>query len=145
MPIKRSKQLQLRLDPRVVAALARGKRLRRKMAEAEGGAMTCRETARLLGITESAVLKNWKGHGLIGWVRGKNVFFPRWQFIGGRLLPGIEEILQTFASDDHWRLMAYFLCTRHSLNNRRPLDLIRSGELSAIIDHAKAYAREDLW
>jgi hypothetical protein len=139
------KQPSQRVDPRLAAALARGRRLRAQMARAEGGAMSCRETARFLKMPESAVLKRWREHRLVGWRRGKGVFFPRWQFTDRRLLAGIEDILQTFASDDHWRIMGYFLCTRLSLNKRRPLDLIRAGEVAAIVNHAKAYAREDLW
>ena len=145
MSAKQRKQGSRRLDPRLAAALDRGRRLRSKMATAEGGAMSCGEAARLLKISESALLKRWREHRLVGWSRGKGVFFPRWQFAHDRLLPGVEEILQTFASNDHWRVMGYFLCERLSLNKRRPLDLLREGAVTAIVNHAKAYAHDDVW
>jgi hypothetical protein len=54
--------------------------------------------------------------------------------------------VKIFHSDDHWRVIAYFLCQRLSLQQRRPLDLLRSGGKAAeIITHAKCYAREDLY
>lgn len=96
---------------RLAAALVRGERLRKKMSGAEGGAISSAETSRLLGIRETAVLKRWHRHRLIGWTKKTRTFFPVWQFSGGKLLPGIEEVLKIFRSDDHWRVLAYFLCS----------------------------------
>jgi hypothetical protein len=129
----------------LAAAVARGKRLRKKMSVDEGGAISSAETSRLLGILENAVLERWRKHRLIGWTKGTGTFFPVWQFRGRKLLPGIEEVLKIFRSDDHWRVMAYFLCKRLSLEQKRPLDFLRSGKPAEIIAHAKRYAREDLW
>jgi len=129
----------------LAAAAARGKRLRKKMSVAEGGAISSAETSRLLGIQETAVLWRWRNHRLIGWTKRTETFFPVWQFRGRKLLPGVEEVLKIFRSDDHWRVMAYFLCQRFSLEEKRPLDLLRSGKAAEIIAHAKCYAREDLW
>jgi hypothetical protein len=132
-------------DHQLAAAIARGERLRRQMSLAEGGAITCAETACLLRISEAAVLKRWRDHRLIGWTKRTDTLFPVWQFKGRKLLAGVEAVLRIFRSDEHWRVMAYFLCERLSLQERRPLDLLRSGKVAEVIRHAKAYAREDLW
>lgn len=61
------------------------------------------------------------------------------------MLKGIEETLQIFASNDQWRVMLYFLSNRRSLAGRRPLDLLREGEVAKVIAHAKAYTVENNW
>jgi len=115
------------------------------MAAMEGGAISSAETGRLLGIAEAEVLRRWRSHRLVGWKEGKAAHFPVWQFKNGELLPGIEEVLQTFHSDDQWRVMGYFLGKRLSLHEQCPLGLLRSGETARVVAHAKAYAIENTW
>ncbi|HZR19086.1 MAG TPA: hypothetical protein VFE51_17495 [Verrucomicrobiae bacterium] len=115
------------------------------MARAEGGAVSSADAARLLGVSEKTVLNRWRHHRLVGWKKRTQVFFPVWQFRDGQPLPGVEEILGIFSSDDHWRIMGYFLLNRLSLGEQRPLDLLREGKVALVIQHAKAYGKEDLW
>ncbi len=81
------------------------------------------------------------------WRNAKGAFFyPRWQFTAtGALLPGIQDLLQLFASRDEWRIMRYFLSPRVQLGNQRPLDLIRSGETDRLLEHARVHAEENTW
>lgn len=134
-----------KLNPRVATAIARGEVVRKKLAAAEGGAISCAETARLLGITQAAVIRRWRGHRLVGWEEQNAVHFPAWQFQGRKLLLGIEDVLQMFRSHDQWRVMLYFLGTRRSLKNRRALDMLRCGEAAEVIKHASAYAQDNTW
>lgn len=133
------------LDPRVAAAIVRGEIVRWKLAAAEGGAISGKETAPLLGISEAAVIRRWRGHRLVGWKVRNAVHFPVWQFQGRTLLTGIEDVLQIFRSDDQWRVLIYFLGKRLSLNRRRPLDLLRRGEAAEVVRHATAYAVDNTW
>jgi hypothetical protein len=138
-------KLVARNDPRLIRAYERGRVVRRQMAKDEGGAIACSKAAQLLSISEAGILRHWREHRLVGWKRGSDVFFPVWQCKCAKVLPGIEEVLAVFASDDHWRVMGYFLMTRASLQDKRPLDLLRSGQVAEIVAHAKAYAAENLW
>jgi hypothetical protein len=133
------------LDPRYAAALARGAILRKKIAAAEGGSISPAKAAQVLGISETAVLKRWRDHRLVGWSDGKSIHFPVWQFSGNKLRPGIVETLQIFRSDEQWRVLMYFLANRESLNGERPLDLLRRGEASKVIEHAASYAQDGIW
>ena len=134
-----------KIDPALAAAIARGKIARKKMSLAEGGWISAAKAARLLGISVPQVLCRWRCHRLIGWPHGKAVRFPAWQFTDGKLLPGIEEVLQIFRSNDWWRIVLYFLGTRRSLSNERPLDLLRRGESEKVIRHAADYAQDNEW
>jgi hypothetical protein len=131
--------------PALAAAIARGKIVKLKIVAAEGGSITCKEVAGLLGISEKSVIRRWRNYRLVGWTNGKTVRFPVWQFSNGKLLPGIQEALQIFRSDDHWRVLIYFLGNRRSLAMKRPLDLLRCGEINKVIRHATDYAQANEW
>jgi hypothetical protein len=133
------------MDPRFAAAIARGDVVRQQLTVDEGGSISSTEAAHLLGVAKATVLRRWRAHRMVGWKQAKEVRFPVWQFAGAKLLPGIEEILQIFHSDDQWRVMMYFLGNRLSLEGRRPLDLLREGKVPKVVAHAKAYASDDNW
>jgi hypothetical protein len=133
------------IDDRMAEAVARGEILKEKMAVAEGGGISCKQAAGLLGITQAAVLERWRDHRLIAWGSKRKVVFPSWQFKDGSMLTGIEDVLRIFHSDDQWRVVRYFLCKRHSLRRRRPLDLLRCGKVAEVIKHAKVHAEENTW
>jgi hypothetical protein len=134
-----------KLDPRYAAALARGEIARRKLAAAEGGPISPAKVARLFGVTERTVVKRWCAFRLIAWRDEKGIHFPVWQFREGKLLTGVEAVLQVFRSEDQWRVMLYFLGARLSLNGQRPLDMLRRGESAKLVAHAKALAEDGLW
>lgn len=133
------------MDPRLAAAIARGEVVRQKLAADEGGSVSSAQAARLRKISKATALRRWRRHRLVAWKQGKAVRFPVWQFAGGKMLPGIEEVLQILDSDDQWRVMLYFLGNRRSLAGRRPLDLLREGKVAEVVAHAKAYAAENTW
>ena len=134
-----------KMHPALAAAIARGEIAKRRMAASDGGAFSCAEFSRLLGITQAAVMHRWRKHRLVGWPAGKVVYFPVWQFCGGRMLAGIEQVLQIFCSHDCWRIMLYFLATRRSLDRQRALDLLLRGETETVITHAKNHMIANEW
>ena len=134
-----------KMHPALEAAFARGKIAREKMAVAEGGSITCQAAAKLLGVSAASVVRRWRAYRLVGWREGKILRIPVWQFNGGKLLKGIEEILQVFQSHDEWRIMLYFLGNRRSLAQERPLDVLRRGESTKVIKHATDYSLDNEW
>lgn len=136
-----------KIDPRLAAALARGEVVRRQLATDEGGSISTAQAARLLGVSPSTVLRRWRRHRLVAWTDGRSLRVPVWQFDGMKLLRGIEESLQVFASKDQWRVLRYFLGKRRSLGHRRPLDLLPEGKVAEVIAHAQAHAQpeENSW
>jgi len=103
--------------------LARGAIARKKLEDAEGGAISAEEVAQLLGLSRQGVdyLRNTNGK----WN------YPVWQFDNGRIRPGIRECLKGLATEDPWGQMIFFLSPRDSLNGHRPLDLIVNNEIEA--------------
>lgn len=137
-----SKSALKTLDP-----AAAGERLVEELREAEGGAWTGAELQAQFALTPAVLHRRRKEYRILSWRDAQHAFhYPRWQFTGnGALLPGMQEVLQTFRSDDEWRLMAYFLGPRRQLGDARPLDLLRAGEQEKVLAHATLHAEENTW
>lgn len=129
-------------DPR-----AKGLELVEKAKAAEGGYWSGEKLREIFKLTPSTLHRKRKEHRIVFWRDARHAFFyPKWQFTdGGSLLPGIEEVLGAFKSSDEWRIMRYFLTPRHQLGEKRPLDLLRAGEVEKVVPHAHAHAAEGSW
>jgi hypothetical protein len=131
---------------KLALALARGLEARQQLAEAEGGSLSSDETARLLGISKTAVLKRLEAGRLLAWreERLRAARFPRWQFDPrGQVLAGLEAVLEILNRDarlDAWGKILFFLQIKSSLGEKRPLDLLREGRLEDVRLAAAAYA-----
>ncbi len=140
-----SSQLCCARRDKVALALARGLEARQQLADAEGGSLSSEETARLLNISKTAVLKRLESGRLVAWreERLQAARFPRWQFDkNGQVLAGLEEVLEILNRDDRldpWAKVLFFLQTRESLGGKRPLDLLREGKLKNVRPAAEAY------
>jgi len=124
-----------------------GARVVAELQTAEGGAWTGAELEQLFGLKPATLHRRRKEHRVIFWRDARHEFhYPRWQFTEtGALLPGVQGVLQTFRSQDEWRVMRYFLGQRKQLGGRRPLDLLRSGEVDKVLAHARIHAEENTW
>jgi hypothetical protein len=124
-----------------------GERLVGELQAAEGGAFSGQELRKAFKLTPQVLHRRRKERRIIYWRDARHDFFyPRWQFTAtGALLPGVQDVLQIFNSGDEWRVMSYFLGPRKQLNNRRPLDLLRAGEIAKVIAHARDHAAENTW
>lgn len=133
-------------DPRLAAAIRRGESVRAKLKTAEGENLSAEEAAEELGMSKVAVLKRLKTGRLIAWREERqNAFrFPAWQFKNGRVLQGLEEVLiklRASARLDDFGLMLFFLSHSRFLGNKRPLDLLRDGELHKVLQAAEGYGQ----
>lgn len=122
--------------------LARGALARKRLEEAEGGAISAEEVAGLLGLSRQGVDYLRKAKRIVAWrlTTGK-WHYPVWQFHDGRAQPGISECLKELPSDDPWSQMIFFLSPRESLSGQRPLDLIVSGDVPNAIAAARRHQR----
>lgn len=133
-------------EQKLARATIRGTETRQQLKEAEGGSISSEEAADLLEISKTAVLKRLAAGNLLAWrsERLNAARFPRWQFTEeGSVLPGMKEVLAILNQGerlDTWAKILFFLQAKPSLRDRRPLDLLRVGELDLVIVAAQAYA-----
>jgi hypothetical protein len=133
-------------EDKLARAHVRGLAARQQLAEAEGGSWSSEEVARLLDISKTAVLKRLASGRLLAWreERLQAARFPRWQFDAhGQVLAGLEEVLEVLDRDprlDAWAKMLFFVQARRSVDDRRPLDLLRDGRVREAVLAAQSYA-----
>lgn len=131
-------------DNRLASAIARGIPARRKLTEDEGGSISAEQAAQVLGISKQAILKRYQKGQLLAWreERQNAVRFPVWQFSDRKVLEGIEETLQVLNAanrlDDFGRLL-FFLSSHGLLGGKRPIDCLRKGEVSRVLQAAQGY------
>jgi hypothetical protein len=133
-------------EDKLARAHVRGLGARQQLAEAEGGSWSSEDVARLLQISKTAVLKRLAAGRLLAWreERLQAARFPRWQFDEhGHVLEGLEDVLELLNKDerlDAWGKILFFLQEKANLDGRRPLDLLREGQLKEVQLAAQAYA-----
>lgn len=127
-------------DP-LAGARLRGLEAKRKLVEAEGGALPTAEVAKALRITRQAVDKRRKERKLLGMELGRKGFrYPAWQ-LG---LPHLEQVLDALGDRDSWERIAFFLNPSALLQDRTPLDVLREGthDLDDVLRAASVYGEQ---
>lgn len=118
-----------------------------ELRSAEGGSWSLVDLRNKFGFRAVHLCRRRRQQKIIFWQDDHGAFFyPVWQFRpNGTLLPGVREVLKIFRSQDRWRIVRYFLTCRRQLGHRRPLALLRAGEMKAVIAHAQLHAAENTW
>jgi hypothetical protein len=123
------------------------RRLKQWLQAAEGGAFTYQELT-----ADGYELPKQIAHGerLYVYWREKNTqpMYPKWQFIPHlkKVDPDVRQILRHLdAYDDCWRVMAFFLLPKKSLDNQSPLELIRRGFGDMVADYAERHSQSNDW
>lgn len=131
------------IDPRLEAAYVRGAAIRAKLRTADGGSLSVGQASGRLGISPSTLRRWYRAGKLIAWKEGRSAMrFPVWQFRGKRVLPGIAETIAALNSGcervDDYSCMVFFLSSVRALKGRRPLDLLREGDVGTVTQFAMA-------
>jgi hypothetical protein len=124
-------------DP-LAGARLRGIEAKRKLLDAEGGALSSAEAAKLLKISRQAVDKRRRENRLLGLELGKKGYhYPAWQFGLGNL----EKVLSALGERDEWEKLSFFLNSSDTLDDRTPLAVLQEGkdELADVINAAVSY------
>jgi hypothetical protein len=124
-------------DP-LAGARLRGIEAKRRLLEAEGGALSSAEAAKLLKISRQAVDKRRRENKILGLELGKKGYhYPSWQFGLGNL----EKVLQALRQRDEWEQLSFFLNPSDILGDRTPLAVLQEGkdELADVINAAVSY------
>jgi hypothetical protein len=130
----------------ISAALLCGALARENLKNEEGGSISTEEARRFLGgISKSMILERHKRGELLGWreTRQNAVRFPVWQFTADGILPGLKDVLAILRASpavDDWGAIVFFLNKRSSLEQERPLDVLRRGDVEAVKKAAQGYA-----
>lgn len=128
-------------DPLAKARL-RGLVAKKQLLVAEGGCLSSSEVGEILGISRQGVDKRRSNGKLIGLPKGRTYVYPAWQFAEGRTLFGLEEILEHLKVRNPWMQTAWMLNGNSRLSEHSPLEVLREGNLAAVLDAAEIYAEQ---
>jgi hypothetical protein len=145
--------LRLLTQPEVLATLAerdplaparlRAVQVRERLLAAEGGALTAEAAGQMLGVTRQAIDNRRKRGGLLAIQLGRRGYrYPAWQFTADGVLPGLRETLAALDVESPWVRLAFLLNDNAWLDDRRPLDALRAGEVEAVVDAARQYGEQ---
>jgi len=111
-------------DP-LAGARVRGLDAKRKLIEAEGGALSSAQAAKLLRITRQAIDKRRKEGKLLAVELGRKGFrYPAWQFG----LSNFALVLAAIRDRDSWEQLTFFLNPSPLLEDRTPLEVLQEGK-----------------
>jgi len=127
-------------DPLLMARL-RGVVARRELLSADGGALSGSDVAKLLDISRQAVDKRRKAGLLLAVELPKRgLLYPAWQFSEtGAMLSGFVDVLEALSEHDPWAQARFFVTSNDRLNEKRPLDVLREGEVAPVLAAARSY------
>jgi len=134
------KQIQ-KSDP-LARAFLDGLDAKARLIEQNGGVFKTEQVAGYLGITPQAVNKRRALRQLVGLMfRKRGYVFPAWQFTDRGTVPGLEQVLLALADHDEWMQNVFFINPNTRLGGRRPLDLLREGEMQEVLDAAREFGQ----
>lgn len=121
-------------------ARLRGLLAQREILEIDGGALATADVAQLLGMSTQAVNKRRIAHKLLALSVPKRGFlYPAWQFSDEGTLRGFESILAVLKESDAWAITRFFLYENDRLERRRPIDVLRAGDVNAVKRAAESF------
>ncbi len=127
-------------DDPFAAARLRGLRERERLLSQEGGTWRAEQVAQHLHLTRQAVNLRRKQGTLLGLSAGRHGFhYPTWQFTRGGAIEGLEKVLAALKNLDPWMQQAFMLGKNARLGEKRPIDLLRSGDVARIVRAASAF------
>lgn len=110
---------------------------------AEGGALSDAEFAKRLNVRSRQTVHNYRDAGKIFAIASgtRNFVYPAIQIHKGALLPGLAEVLRILHASQTapMGILLFFLTPAEALEDERPLDLLRRGEIDDAVRHAKRY------
>jgi len=129
-------------DPLAMARL-RGIEVKRRILSEDGGMLSAEKVGEVLTVSRQAVEKRRKAGRLIGVSLGRRGFgYPAWQFSERGTLAGLEAVLDALKPHDAWTKLVFFTSENAATNGKKPLDLLRSGDVEKVLVAARTYGEQ---
>jgi hypothetical protein len=129
-------------DPLAMARL-RGIEANRGILIGDGGLLSAEKVGEVLTISRQAVEKRRKAGRLIGVSLGRRGFgYPAWQFSERGTLPGLEAVLDALEPHDAWTRLVFFTSENAATTGKKPLDVLRSGDVEKVVAAARTYGEQ---
>ena len=118
-----------------------GEEVERKMLKAEGGVLSAEQFSEKLGVTPLELARMRKRDEVFWMKVGNDYVYPSFQLDGNGFLPGIRDVLDSFAIDASLTRVNFMLTGDMRLNGWRPIDALREGRVDEVKLAAQAYGQ----
>jgi hypothetical protein len=120
-------------------ALLLGVKIARQDLRAAGGAYDLAEVESLLGVSRQAINKRVRQGSLLAVPGpGNRLRYPTVQFKpDGSIVEGLREVKEVLPSRNVWVTLNFLVSRDPRLNNRRPIDLLKKGDVESVIESAR--------
>lgn len=126
-------------------AILQGMRIAQSDLKAAGGAYDLEEVQALLnGVTRQAVDKRVQEGSLLAVPGPSNRRrYPTLQFDrSGVLIEGLKEVQAALPVESPWAVLNFLAREDDRLSGRRPIDVLRDGNISLVVDAARRYGEQ---
>jgi hypothetical protein len=123
-------------------ALLRGVKLSEEDLKSSGGTYSLPEVQALMrGVSRQAVNKRVQEGSLLAVPGPSNrASYPAVQFTdAGMPVRGLKELREALETDNSWAILNFLVNHEPKLEGRRPIDLLKSGELDLVLDVARRF------
>lgn len=109
--------------------------LKQELLSADGGCHESSSLGLLIGCDIREIESLEEDLRVFSVPDGDRILCPLWQFdANGRPYPGVARVLAAWKHENPYSLLAFFIDTHEALNRVRPLDLLRAGDIEALLD-----------
>lgn len=128
-------------DP-LLAARIRGAYVRDRIL-AGADMLTAEQIADELGVRRQTV-DNWRKTGkLLGLERARRGYlYPSWQVLDHKPVPGLARVLQVLGPNDPWRAYRFLASPEPRLEDRNPIDVLRTGDVEHVVAVAEIFGEQ---
>src|SRR5262249_643043 len=125
-------------SPRALALL-RGKEISEDDLKDSGGSYTLQDVETLLGISRQAIDKKVQDDALLA-VPGPHGRrrYPTMQFTMDGKVAGLQNVLKSLPSANGWFRINFLVPPDSHLAGRRPIDVLKEGNIDSVLTAAKA-------
>jgi hypothetical protein len=108
--------------------IARGAQQKTQLLRQAGGTRSTGEVSKILGISREALQKRRCDGQLLAVPHGDHYLYPACQFLGDRVVPGLDEVLQDIGLDRPWAALAFLMTPDDQLGNLSPLTALQRND-----------------
>ncbi|MGL5034123.1 MAG: hypothetical protein ACRC6M_10030 [Microcystaceae cyanobacterium] len=121
------------------AAIKRGEEAKKRFLSKQGGALTNIEACSILGCSLLELETMRRNHQVLGLSVNGDLVYPAWQFVGSKVLTGLDKVLAALKDDGAWTQMLFLLTGDIRLDGATPLKQLKEGKFDQVVWAAKCY------
>jgi len=120
-------------------AIKRGENAKQKLLAQRGKALTGNDVCRILSCSLLELDAMRQNNQVLGVLVNGEFVYPVWQFVDGKVLTGLDKVLEALKDDGTWTQMIFLLTGDIRLEGATPLERLEAGDVDKVLWAADCY------